>query len=101
MNLVDKENIVLLQIGKQRRKIPLTFNGRSRGLTEIRPHLIRYDGGECSFAKSGRTIEEHVIQRFVARERRLYEFGQIRLDLILSDVFVQTPRAEAILPAVR
>ena len=42
-----------------------------------------------------------MIQRFTARECRLYEFGQIRLYLILSDVLVQTPWAKAILPAVR
>ena len=62
MYLVDKEDIMLLQICKQGRKIPLPFNGGRRGLAEIRTHLICNDCGKRCFAKSGRSIEQDMIQ---------------------------------------
>ena len=101
VNLIDKQNIMCLQVREQRGKIPLSLDGRSRRLTKIRPHLIRNNRRECCFAKPGRSIEKDVIQSFVAGKRRLDKFGQIRLRLVLPDILTQPTRAQTVLPSVR
>ena len=100
MDLVDEEHVVLLQVRQECREVAATLNGRAGRLTEVDAELIGDDAGQRRLAEARRAVEQDVVERLAARERRLDEDGEVRLDLLLADVFIQLARAQAVLPVV-
>ena len=81
MDLVDKKDISLLQIGQQRGQISRLFDRRSGGGADLHPHLVGHDAGEGRLAKTRRPVEQQMIQRFPPPARSLEIDPQIALDL--------------------
>jgi len=77
VDLVDKEDVALLQVGKQRGKIASLGDHRARRRTKIDPELARHDLCEGGFSKARRPDEQHVIERLATPACRFDENGQV------------------------
>ena len=55
MNFVDKENVVRLEVGQNRRQVARTFENGAGGLTKIDAHFVRNDMRERRLAEPRRT----------------------------------------------
>ena len=55
---------------------------------------MRNDAGKRGLAKSRRTVEQDMVKRLIAASRSLDIYGEILLDLILSDIISECFRAE-------
>ena len=62
MNFVDKEDVPLVEICQQRRKVPRLFNGWPGSDADIDAHLLRNNTGQRCFSKSRRAVEQHMVQ---------------------------------------
>ena len=88
VDLIDKENVALSKIGKQRSQIPFFLDSGTRGDVQIHTHLGGYDPGQRCFAETGRPVEQHMIERVPA------QFGGVDVDLhdllrlLLTDIFI-------------
>src|SRR5262245_42745507 len=89
MNLVNEEDVTFFKIGEQCGQIARLFDHRPGRGFDLRAHLAGYDLSERRFAQARRPVEQHVIQRFVARKSGFDEDAQVVLDLLLADVFAQ------------
>src|SRR5687768_10013109 len=94
MDLVDKKDVPLLEIGQQRREVAGTFNYGSRGRPDVDAHLARDDVGERGFSQARRPVKQKMVQHAAAPTRRRDGHPEIRLDRLLADVFVETTRSK-------
>jgi hypothetical protein len=94
VDLVDKKNIALLQIGEQRCQVARAFHHWSRGAFEVDPHLHGNDMRQGGFPETWRATEEHVIDRITTMPGRFNQDTEIFLDLLLTDVFIQGGRTQ-------
>ena len=100
VDLVDEEHIMLLQIRQESGEVAAPFDGGAGRLAEVDAELVGDDAGERRLAEARRPVEQDVVERLAARERRLDEDGEVRLDLLLADVLAELARAQAVLPVV-
>ena len=100
VDLVDEEHVVLLQIRQERGEVAAALDGGAGRLAEVDAELVGDDAGERRLAEARRPVEQDVVERLAARERRLDEDGEVRLDLLLADVLAKLARAQAVLPVV-
>ena len=100
VDLVDEEHVVLLQIRQERGEVAAALDGGAGSLAEVDAELVGDDAGERRLAEARRPVEQDVVKRLAARERRLDEDGEVRLDLLLADVLAELARAQAVLPVV-
>ena len=63
-------------------------------------HLARDDVRQRRLAEARRAEQQHVIERFAARFRRLDEDGNLAANLFLADVFIQLLRSQRALQRV-
>ena len=73
MDLVDKENVVRLQVRQQRGEIPGPGDHRSSGRAKTNSQLTRDNLSERGLSQAGRPDEKYVVQCFTARPRLLDE----------------------------
>lgn len=73
------------------------FNGGAAGNADVLPHLRGDNPCQRGFAKARRAVEQQMVQRLVALERRLDGDMQIPLYALLTDVFPQGFGAQALL----
>ena len=66
VDLVDKEHITRLQVGKDGRKVARALDGRSRGRLNLRSQLVGEDGSERRLAEARRAREDHVVEALAA-----------------------------------
>ena len=85
VDLVDEQHVALFEIGEQRREIAGLGDHRAGGGAEIHAELARHDLRERGLAETGRTDEQHVVERLAPRARRLDEDREIRARLLLAD----------------
>ena len=88
MDFVNKQYIIVAKVGQNCCQISLTFNRRSAGNADVDIKLIGNNVGQCSFAQTRRSEQQHVVQRFVAGSGSLNENRQIILDLRLTYIFI-------------
>ena len=93
MNFVDKQHVAFLQVGKDCGEVARAFDCRSGRLTEIYAEFVGNNRGERRLAQAGRTVKQHVVESFAARDSRFDEDSQICLCLVLPDIFRQSARA--------
>ncbi len=86
MDLVDEQNVVGFEVGEQRREIAGALQHGTGGLAQIDAHLARDDVSERGLAQPGRPEQQDVIERLVPIARCLDEDGELRADLLLTDV---------------
>ncbi len=89
MDFVDEENVVLLQIGQQRGQIFWLFEHRARGLAQVHAQLVGNDVAQSGFAQTGRTEQQHVVQRLVALFGSADEDFQLLAHLGLAHILVE------------
>jgi hypothetical protein len=63
-------------------------------VAEAHAQFLGDDLGERGLAEPRRPVQQHVVERFAARLRRLDEHPQILADLFLADEFVECERAD-------
>ena len=96
VDLIDKEYVILRQIGQDGGQISLLFNSGSRGGAQVDPHLIGNNACESGFAESRRAIEQNVVQGFLTHFRRFDVDLQILLGLLLADIILEGAGAQRI-----
>ena len=66
MNLIDEEHVAFLQVRQQRRNVSRLFDRRPRRGTKLRAHFIRDDMRERRLAKTRRSGQQNMIERFTS-----------------------------------
>src|SRR5438874_12133837 len=66
VNLIDKEDIALLQIGQQTGEIARFFDGRPTGGLDIRAHGLCDNIGQGRFSETRRAAQQNMVNRFAA-----------------------------------
>ena len=100
MDFIDEEDIALFKIGQQRREIAgLGDNGAGRG-AEIDPQFLGHDLRQRRLAKTGRTDEQHVVERLTGLLRSLDEHLHVRTRRTLTDELRQAQRADRLVHVV-
>ena len=92
MDLVDEENLVLLEVGQHAGEITGPFDRRAGRGGHRHTHLVGDHVREGGLAKSRRSVQEHVIERFVALTGGRDGDLQVVAHAILPDVFVEGTR---------
>ena len=62
VDLIHEQNIILVEIGQQRRQITRFFNGRAGGDANIDAHFGGNNTRQRSLAQSRRAMQQHMIQ---------------------------------------
>ena len=62
VDLIHEQNIILVEIGQQRRQITRFFNGRAGGDANIDAHFGGNNTRQCRFAQPRRAMQQHMIQ---------------------------------------
>ena len=101
VDLVDEQHVALFEIGEQRREIAGLGDHRPRGGAEIDAELARDDLRQRGLAEPRRADEQHMVERLVARARRLDEHREIGARLLLADELGQAAAAAARIPRCR
>ncbi len=100
MNFINKQDVALFQVGKQRRQVTGAFQRRAGGDSKIHAQLVGDDRRQRGFSQAGRAIQQHVIQRFAAQASGIDKYRQIFLHLFLTDIIVHGTRAQRIIAFV-
>jgi len=94
MDLVDEQDVTLVEGGQDRRQVAGPLDGRPRGVANVDPELAGDDRREGRLAEAGRALQEDVIGRLSPPLRGGQQHRQVRLDLALTDVFVERSRSQ-------
>ena len=93
MNLVDEQDVARLEIGELRRQIARFDDDGSGSRAEIDAELARHDLRQRRLAETGRTEEQHVIERLAARLGRRDEDPEILARRFLAGEISEELRA--------
>ena len=97
MNLINKQYIVFLQRGQYACQIARLVEHRAGGHLKANAQLIRYNVGKCRLTQSGRTMQQHMIQRLLSHTGSHDEYLQVLHHLRLSTEIVERKRPKRIL----
>ena len=95
MDFVDKQHVVRLEIGEQRRQIAGTLEHRAAGLAQVDAQFFGDNVRQRGFAQPGRAEQQGVVERFAARTGSLNKNFQLRFGLVLADVVGQRFRPQS------
>ncbi len=93
MNLVDKQDVSGLQVGKNRCQITRARDGGPGGCLDLRTELICDNGRERCLAEPRRAREDHMVKALAAILRRLDQNAQALLDMPLPAIVVEALRS--------
>ncbi len=94
MDFIDEQHVARLQIREQRGQIAGAFDDRARCRAHVHAEFVGDDVRERGLAESGRTENQHVIERFAATARRLDVDRHLLAHGALADVFVESLRTD-------
>ena len=94
MDLVDKEDVALFQVGEQSDDVGGAFECRSGGVDYFAVHFARDDGGEGGLAESGRAVQEDVVEYFAAFTRGLGRDLETADGIFLADIVLKAGGAQ-------
>src|SRR6266571_5577434 len=97
MDLVHEEHVVPLQPRQDRGHVALALERRPGDAADAHTKLLAHDVRQARLAEPGRTDQQHVVERVVARLRGGERDRELVLDPRLSDEIGQTPRAQRFL----
>ena len=93
--LVDEEHVVRLQAGQDAGQIArLVQHGAGRDF-EAHAQLVGNDVGEGRLAQSGRSVQQHMVQRLAPQAGRLDEDAQVVHHLVLAAEVLEAQGARA------
>jgi hypothetical protein len=99
VNFVDEENVMLLEIRQDRRKIARVREDQSGRRAQRPPHFTRNDVGNGRLPEPWRAVENRMVERLSPLFRRFDADPQGILHARLPDVLVEGLRAERLLHA--
>ena len=85
VNFINKQDLLVADVGQDGREIALDLQRWARSLLERRRQFVGDDGCKSSFAQSGWTIKQNMVERLAARARCLNRHCQIFFDFWLSN----------------
>ena len=100
MDLVDKQNVIFIEIGQQGSKIACLFDGRTGGDADVDTHLVGNDTGQGGLTQTGRAVQQGVIQRFTPAAGGLNVNGQVALGLFLTGIIGKQLGAQSDFPRI-
>ena len=97
MYLVDEEHIVGLERREEAGQVAGLVEHRSRRDLESHPQLVGDDVAQRGLSQSGRTVEQGVVERFMAIFGGLNKDPEVFHNLGLTVEVVETERAKRVL----
>jgi hypothetical protein len=98
VNLVDEEDLLILEVGEDPGEIARALDHRPGGDPRVAAHFPGEDAGQSRLAQTGRSHEEHVIQRLPALLRRLEKDLELIAQLRLPDEVLECFRTKSAVP---
>ena len=83
MDLVDEKHVARIEVGQQARQVARLVEHRPRRDAQLRPHFVGDDVREGRLAQSRGAVQQDVVERVAAHERRLDEDMEVFDDLVL------------------
>ena len=96
VDFVDEEHVARIEAREQSRQIARLVQHGTRRDAQLRVHLVGDDVGEGRFSQSRRAVQQYVVERVAAHERRLDEDAEIIDDFILPGEGFQLLRADLV-----
>ena len=97
MDLVDEQDVVRLEVREHRGEIAGAFEHRPGRLAQVHVELVCNDVRERRLAETGRSEDEHVIERVAAAARSGHEDLHLLADGVLADVVVEPARTDCLI----
>jgi hypothetical protein len=97
VDFVDEEHVARVEVGQQAGQVARLVQHGTRRDAQLRPHLVGDDIRQRRLAQSRRSVQQHVVQRVAAHERRLDEDAEVLDDLVLSREVLELLRADPVL----
>ena len=82
--LVDEEHVARVEVRQKTRQVARLVQHGTRREPQLRPHFVGDDVGEGGLAQSRGAVQQHVVERVAAHERRFDEDAEIIDDLVLA-----------------
>src|SRR3712207_124445 len=97
VNLVDEEHIVRFETGEHSCQIARFVEHRPRSDFKTHTQFVGNDVRKRRFTQSGRSVKQHVVERFSAQTGRLHKDAKVVHHLVLSAEVFETQRAKSVL----
>ena len=97
VDLVDEKHVARIEVGQQARQVARLVEHRTRRDAQLRPHFVGDDVREGRLAQSRGAVQQDVVERVAAHERRLDEDMEVFDDLVLPGEGFQLLRADFVL----
>ena len=94
VDLVDKQHITRLQVGKDSCQVTGTRDGRTARRLNLGAQLVGDNRSQRGLTQARRTREDHVVERLATALRRFDQHAQTLLDVLLTAVVIQALRAQ-------
>jgi hypothetical protein len=95
MDLVDKQDVMRLQVGQQRGQVAGALKHRARGLAQVDAKLVGDHVRERGLAQARRSEDQHMVHRLAALPRRFDGDPQLLAHRLLAEVLVQALGSDA------
>ena len=89
MDLVDEQDVSLVEGGEDRGEVARPLDGRPRRVADVDSELAGDDRRQGRLAEAGRAVQQDVVGGLSPPLRGRQQHRQVRLDLALTDVFVE------------
>ena len=97
MDLVDEQDVALVERGEDRGEVAGPLDRRPRRVADIDAKLAGDDRRQGRLAEAGRAVQQDVVGGLSPPLRGRQQHRQVRLDLALTDVFVERSRSQGAL----
>ena len=97
VDLVDEEHVARRQVGEQPRQVARLVEHGTRREAQLRPHLVGDDVRQGGLAQARGAVQQDVVERVAAHERRPDEDVDVVDDLLLPGAVFELLRADAVL----
>ncbi len=95
MNFINKEHISMAEVGENGSQVSGPFDSRPGCYANADAQFPGNNVRQGCFAKTGRSVKQNVIKRFLALQGRPDVDSQFFLNLLLADILLQGARPEA------
>src|SRR5207247_385645 len=95
VDLVDKEDVAILEVGEDGCQRPLVLDRRTGGGADVDLHLIGHDVGQRGLPQARRPGDQDVLDGLVSPSRGADQDLEVGLDVFLPDELGKPARAQA------
>ena len=97
VDFVDEKHIARIQSREQSRQIARFVQHGTRRDAQLGTHFVGDDVGQRRLAQSRRAVQQYVVERIAAHQRRFDEYAEVFDDFVLSGEVAQFLRADSVL----